>query len=121
MMKITNAVALNTAIEVLSADTQYTEVVEKLQKMLAQTQKKNSGERKLTATQTENIGLKEAILASFEVGQKMTITDIMKACSAVEGLSNQRVSALVRQLKDEGQLIREEIKRKAYFSLALED
>lgn len=121
MMKMTNAIALNTAIEVLSADAKYSEVVEKLQKMLVQTQKKNTGERKLTATQTENIALKEAILASFEVGKKYTITDIMKNCTEVSELSNQRVSALVRQLKEEGSLVREEIKRKAYFSLALED
>lgn len=119
--KMTNKVALNVAIEVLGADAQYAEVVEKLKKMLAQVEKKNSADRKPTKTQTENEGLKEAILASMEVGSKYTITDIMKNCSAVADLSNQRVSALVRQLKESGELVREEIKRKAYFSLALED
>ena len=44
----------------------------------------------------------------------------MKGCAEIAGLSNQRVSALVRQLKDEGKVTREEIKRKAYFSLTLE-
>lgn len=118
--KLTNAMALTTAIEILSTDSQHAEVVEKLQKMLVQTQKKNSSERKLTATQTENIALKEAIICSLELGKKYTITDIMKTCKEVEGLSNQRVSAIVRQLKDSGELVREEIKRKAYFSLSEE-
>lgn len=121
MTKITNAKALEIAIATVKAQNIDTEVVEKLEKMLAQTLKKNTGERKLTATQTENVTLKESILASLEVGKKYTITEIMSHCSAVSGLSNQRVSALVRQLKEEGQLIREEIKRKAYFSLSLED
>ena len=43
----------------------------------------------------------------------------MKGCgAAVAELSNERVSAIVRQLVESGQVVREEIKRKAYFSLA---
>lgn len=114
--KMTNAMALEIAI----ASVENAEAKAKLEKMLEQTLKKNSAERKPTATQTENVGLKEAILAFMEVGKQYTITDIMKNCEAVAGLSNQKVSALVRQLKDSGQLKREEIKRKAYFSLAVE-
>jgi DNA-binding transcriptional regulator GbsR (MarR family) len=40
----------------------------------------------------------------------------MKAVSELDGLTNQRVSALVRQLKEDGLVTREEIKRKAYFT-----
>lgn len=116
MTKMTNAMALEIAI----AAVENVEAKVKLEKMLAQTLKKNSAERKPTATQTENVGLKNAILAFMEEGKKYTVTDIMKGCAEVAGLSNQRVSALVRQLKDEGSLVREEIKRKAYFSLAVE-
>ena len=114
--KMTNKVALEIAI----ASVDNAEAKAKLEKMLEQTLKKNSAERKLTATQTENVGLKDAILAFMEVGKQYTVTDIMKGCAKVDGLSNQRVSALVRQLKDDGKITREEIKRKAYFSLALE-
>lgn len=114
--KMTNAMALEIAI----ASVENAEAKAKLEKMLEQTRKKNSAERKPTATQTENVGLKDAILAFMEVGKQYTVTDIMKGCTEVADLSNQRVSALVRQLKDSGQLVREEIKRKAYFSLALE-
>ena len=118
--KMTNAIALNIAIEVLSAEDKYTEVVEKLQKMLVQVEKKNSAERKPTATQKENIGLKDAILYSMEIGKQYTVTDLMKSVAELDGLSNQRVSALVRQLLLEGKVEREEIKRKAYFSIKVE-
>ena len=47
-----------------------------------------------------------------------TITDIIKSVPECADLTNQRVSALVRQLKDEGKVVRTEDKRKAYFSLA---
>lgn len=116
MNKMTNAMALEIAI----ASVENAEAKAKLEKMLEQTLKKNSAERKPTATQTENKGLKEEILLFMEVGKQYTVTDVMKGCKAVEGLSNQRVSALVRQLLLEGKVTREEIKRKAYFSLVEE-
>ena len=78
--------------------------------------KKNSGEKKPTATQTANVGIKSAILAGMEVGKKYTITDLMKSIPEIADLSNQRVSALVRQLIDSGEVERTEEKRKAYFS-----
>lgn len=113
--KMTNKVALEVAIEAVKA-TGRNDVVEKLEKMLAQVEKKNSGEKKPTATQTENKGLKEQILDFMVVGERYTITDIMKGCEAVADLSNQRVSALVRQLKDSDLVERIEEKRKAYFT-----
>ena len=80
--------------------------------------KKNSAERKPTATQTANEGFKVAILNAMENGKGYTITDLMKSIAEIADLSNQRVSAIVRQMVEGGVLVREEIKRKAYFSLA---
>lgn len=77
--------------------------------------KKNSAEKKPTAVQTANIGIKGEILETMEVGKGYTITDLMKVVPACEELSNQRVSALVRQLVNEGSVERREEKRKAYF------
>ncbi len=77
--------------------------------------KKNSGEKKPTATQTANVGIKNAILNGMEVGKKYTITDLMKSIPEIADLSNQRVSALVRQLIDSEDVVRTEEKRKAYF------
>ena len=116
MEKMTNSKARGVAIEVLGADEKYAEVVAKLEKIKASTDKKNSAERKPTATQTENVGFKTAILEGMESGKAYTIGDLIKAIPEIADLTNQRVSALVRQLKDEGLVTREEIKRKAYFT-----
>ena len=80
--------------------------------------KKNSGEKKLTPQQTANEGIKTAILDNMVEGKMYTITEIIKSVPECADLTNQRVSALVRQLKDEGKVARIEDKRKAYFSLA---
>jgi hypothetical protein len=80
--------------------------------------KKNSAEKKPTAIQVANEGLKKAILDFMVEGQKYTITDLMKSVPELADLSNQRVSALVRQLKDSELVIRTEEKRKAYFHKA---
>ena len=80
--------------------------------------KKNSAEKKPTAQQTANDAIKVAILDNMVEGKMYTITDIIKSVPECAELTNQRVSALVRQLKEDGQLVRIEDKRKAYFSLA---
>ena len=113
MTKMTYAVALDVAIKAVGEG----EVADKLTTLKAQLAKKSSGERKPTATQKENAGFKDAILEGIGDG-KYTITEIMKAVPAVSELSNQRVSALVRQMQLDGLLVREEVKRKAYFSKA---
>ena len=113
MTKMTYAVALDVAIASVSDDA----VKDKLSALKAQLAKKSSGERKMTATQKENVGFKDAILNGLG-DDKYTITDIMKSVGAVSTLSNQRGSALVRQMVADGLLVREEIKRKAYFSKA---
>lgn len=77
----------------------------------------HKGERKPTKTQIANEGFKEVILANMESGRLYTITEITKEMPFGEELSTQRVSALVRQLKESGKVVRTEEKRKAYFSL----
>jgi predicted transcriptional regulator len=77
--------------------------------------KKNSSEKKPTAQQTANEGIKSAIYEGMENGKLYTITDLTKEISACAELTNQRVSALVRQLIAEGKVERVEEKRKAYF------
>ena len=78
--------------------------------------KKASGERKPTATQTANEGLKAEIL-SFMAEQPhrlFTISELIKECPALEGLSNQKVSALVSQMV--GATVKKSTeKRKSYF------
>ena len=101
---------------VLNGGEMTAEVKEKLEALKASIAKKNSAERKPTATQTANEGYKVAILNGMESGKGYTITDLTKAIAEIADLSNQRVSAIVRQMVESGDLAREEIKRKAYFS-----
>ena len=113
MEKMTNSKAL--AFVLANAELP-TDVREKIENIKASIDKKNSAERKPTATQTENVGFKTAILNGMESGKAYTIGDLMKAIPEIADLTNQRVSAIVRQLKDDGLVIREEVKRKAYFT-----
>lgn len=77
-------------------------------------EKKNTS-RKPTKAQEENEAIKTAILDFMEEGKPYTITDIQKAI----GLdSNQKTSALMRQLKEADLVIRSEVKGKAYFTKA---
>ena len=72
----------------------------------------------MTATQTANQGYKRAILNFLANGGAYTLTELMENVPEISDLSNQRVAAIVRQMFESGDLKREEIKRKAFFSLA---
>ena len=78
--------------------------------------KKNSAEKKPTAVQVANEGIKDAILEAMEEGKKYTITDLIKSIPEIADLTNQKVSALVRQLIAE-YIEKTEDKRKSYFRL----
>ena len=78
--------------------------------------KKNSAEKKPTAQQTANEGIKTAIVEGMEPNRLYTVTEIIKSIPACADMTNQRVSALLRQLVEGGKVKRTEDKRKAYFS-----
>ena len=80
--------------------------------------KKNVADKKPTAQQTANEAIKSAIVEAMEPNHLYTVTELQKSVPACAELSNQRVSALLRQLKDDKLIIRTEDKRKAYFSKA---
>ena len=95
------------------------ETVEKLNALKASIAKKNTAERKPTATQKANEEFKSAIASGMESGKAYTITDLIKSVDAISELSNQRVSALLRQLIAEGQVVKTVDKKKSFFSLAV--
>ena len=101
-----------------SGHPQSAELVEKIENELVLLAKKNSAEKKPTAQQTANVGISTAILAGMEHTRLYTVTEIIKEIPACSELTNQRVSALLRQLVEAGKVKRTEDKRKAYFSLA---
>ena len=75
-------------------------------------EKKNSSEKKPTAQQTANEGIKTAILEGMKPNRLYTITEIQKEIPECAELSNQRVSALIRQMVG-NEIVRTEDKRKA--------
>ena len=79
--------------------------------------KKNSGEKKPTATQVANEALKTAMVEGMVAGTQYTVTDLIKAVPALAGLTNQKVSPLANQLVEEGKLVKTTEKRRSYFSL----
>ena len=87
---------------------------------IAQLDKKNSAERKPTANQIANEGFKADILAYMEPNVLYTVAQLSKEVPSLSaaGASPNRVTALMTQLKDAGQVVRVEDKRKAFYSLA---
>lgn len=76
---------------------------------------KKNANRKPTKAQAENEEIKAKILEVMESGKAYTVTEIQKAVGLE---SNQKASALVRQLKEADLVIRKEEKGKAYFTKA---
>lgn len=78
---------------------------------------KKSANRKSTKTQTENVGIKTEILKALEDSNGRTVSQIMPLVG--EGAyTNQKISSLLRQLVESGEVVRFTIRRVAYFRLA---
>ena len=72
-----------------------------------------------TKTQKENEVLMEIVFNTLvEVGKPMTVSELMSANEEVGAMSNQKVSALLKKLKEDERVVRVEDKKKAYFSIA---
>lgn len=79
----------------------------------------SSSDKKPTARQSENAGLKEAILNYLRQNDPATITELMKnvpELAVIENLTNQRTSAIVRQMIEIDKTVERLVeKRIAYF------
>ena len=108
------------AIELILAGEEMTaEIREKLEALHVSLTKKSASEKSMTAKQKENAPIKEAIFAhmSADPDRLFTITEIMKEVPECAELTNQRVSALVRQFIDTNQVERVSDTRKSYFRI----
>lgn len=94
------------------------EIVSGLEHELELLERKNSADRKKTGNALENITLKEEVvdILSAESERLFTATEIQKAMKG--DYSNQRVSGLLRSLKNEGRVTKIEEKRRSYFKIA---
>ena len=120
MTKTTNKTALLYAIENLSASAP-AEIIDKLNAMVAQLDKKNASPKKLTAQQEKNEVIKTAILdfLSDNAGTGYTCSDLLREVAELEGDSNQHVSALMRALVLAGSVEKYTEKRRTYFRLVV--
>ena len=77
---------------------------------------KKSSRTTPTKTQVENEKIKEKIVATLvELDKYATITDIQNANTELSDLSNQKISALLKQLYDNKVIEKVIDKKKAYF------
>lgn len=79
---------------------------------------KKAQNKKATKTQEQNVGIKTTILEVLATIGSGTVTDIQNGNEELFALSNQKVSALVRQLVESGEVVKTIDKKKSIFSLA---
>lgn len=78
--------------------------------------KNNSDNKKPSEKDIANKELKTAILEfATASGEQHTVTDFIKNVPACAGLSQQKISAMVRQMVEDGNLEKVIVKRVSYF------
>ena len=77
--------------------------------------KKNSADKKQTATQLANEELKTAILAHMKPDEKYTVSTFIKEVPECADKSNQKISAMMVQLISENKVEKVIEKRVSYF------
>ena len=102
------------------------EYVTELNKIITQLEKKNA-KGGATKTQKENEIVANMLVEELEkVGKPITITDLMNTSEVVKeyrlengnALSNQKISAIFKQLVESKTLVKVIDKKKSYFSIA---
>ena len=83
--------------------------------------RKASATRKPTKTQIENEGFKTDILTALtELDRPVTIKELVEACPTIAGLTNQRVTHMLTDLRNTHKVARDYVKKIAYFSIEVE-
>ena len=95
-----------------------TDVIEKLEALRTQTEKRHSSDSKPTKKQEENTELANQLYELMLMeGGNHTVSEWIAISSSetVRSLTNQKVSALMRILEREGKVAKTSEKRKSYF------
>lgn len=79
--------------------------------------RKNSADKKPTATQMLNEKLQNAIVAYMKPGERYTVSQFIKEVPECAGESNQKISAMMILLKDAGKVEKVIEKRVSYFQI----
>ncbi len=109
--KMTKVEMFNAIKEVVADNTEMVAFIEHEIELL----QKKSSNRKPTKTQEENKTLKDEILSVLS-DEGMTVTEIQKNSEILGNVSNQKVSALLRQLVEVGAVEKTTEKKKSFFS-----
>ena len=105
------------AIPAVQADTELVAFIEHEIELLSN--KNKADNKKPTAKQLENEALKVELLNYMEVNTLYSISDFQKQVEACADLSNQKIAAVLRQMKDNDKTVEKvEDKRKVYWKLA---
>jgi hypothetical protein len=79
---------------------------------------KKSAKSGMTETQKANAEIMEKIVDALAVMDKpVTVTELQKGFAELDALSNQKMSALLKKLVDEGRVVKTIDKKKSLFSL----
>lgn len=117
--KMTNVKALNYVKDNYGAELPQ-DVSDKIDAMIASFEKKAQN-KKATKTQEENVGYKAEILRVLaEAENGMTVSEVLKASDVLGEFSNQKVSALMRQLIEDGKVEKTMDKKKSIFTVVAE-
>lgn len=118
MTKMTYVDALNFAIANLSDDA----VVEKLTALRDATIKRNTKTDKVTPKEQAKIdvdnAIKQIVREVLTGAEPMTVTQIHDAHERLADVTVQRLSAIIRKMMMDGEVLRTEVKHKAVFALA---
>lgn len=85
-------------------------------------ERKSNSPKKPTKTQIENDGFKAEIVAYLtEVDTPKTIKELQAEIPSISGLTNQRITHMLTDLRKDGKVARTYVKKVAYFALGSED
>ena len=113
MEKMTNVKAINYVVENFAEELP-TDVLEKLNAIKTSFVNK-AANRKPTKVQEENVTIKDTIEGVL-TAEGATVSEIMAKDEALKALSNQKISALLKQMVDEGRAVKVVDKKKALFT-----
>ena len=89
------------------------EHIDKLNALKTSLENRASGKRGMTATQKANVGVKEAIANFLADGTVRSATEVGEAV----GITNQKASALLKQMVEANAVTKFSDKRKTYFQI----
>lgn len=134
--KMTQVSALEIAVEVLTnvmngvdvtlADTELSEAVVKLSGMAEKLAEKRSTPSKADKEKSaEHKAIADEIILVLSTEENvttgMTVSEMQKASDKLAEYSNQKISAILRKMVDNGTIVKTVDKKKSYFSIATDE